>query len=213
LVASAAPELLYADIGMGQVSYQLRSEAAAHQSILDQCRARGDIAMVRMRQAAPVSMTQILSAADLRFWDDAMNGLGVGTTRDITSVIRRVFVPVWQCRAYTLREKIRIWQGIRWPREFLWEDFITTDLSTRVRERAIPLYFFAGLYDVTANHDLAAAFFDQISTPVKGLHTSENSAHSPLFEELALARDIPRTDVLTGKSVLADRRSKKWERS
>ena len=74
LVASAAPELLYADIGMGQVSYQLRPEAAAHQSILDQCRARGDIAMVRMQQAAPVSMTQILSAADLRFWDDAMNG-------------------------------------------------------------------------------------------------------------------------------------------
>ena len=96
---------------------------------------------------------------------------------------------------------------MRWSREFLWEDFIATDLSTRVHELAVPMYFFIGRYDLTANHDLSAAFFDQISAPVKGFYTFENSAHSPLFEEPARARDILRNDVLTGKSVLADRRA------
>lgn len=206
-VAAAAPQLFHAYIGMGQVSYQLRSEVAAHGIMIDQYRARGDAAMARKLQAAPVSMTQGLSAAYLRLRDDAMHGLGVGTTRDMASVISGVFVPVWQCSTYTLREKIRIWQGMRWSRELLWEDFITTDLTTRVREVAIPLYFFTGRYDLTANHDLAAAFFDQISAPVKGFYTFENSAHSPVFEEPARARDILRNDVLTGKSVLADRRA------
>ncbi len=205
-VARAAPELFHAYIGMGQVSYQLRSEVAAHRIMTEQYRARGDSAMVRKLQAAPVSMTQGPSTAYLRLRDDAMHGLGVGTTRDMATVISGVFVPVWQCRAYTLREKIRIWQGMRWSRKLLWQDFITTDLSTRVRELAVPMYFFTGRYDLTANHDLAAAFFDQISAPVKGFYTFENSAHSPLFEEPGRARDVLRNDVLTGKASLADAR-------
>lgn len=205
-VAAAAPELFHAYIGMGQVSYQLRSEVAAHRIMTDQYRARGDEVMVRKLQAAPVSRAQGLSVAYLQLRDEAMHGLGVGTTRDMRSVISGVFVPVWQCRAYTCREKIRIWQGMQWSRNLLWGDFITTDLSTRVRDLAIPLYFFVGRYDLTANHDLAAAFFDQISAPVKGFYTFENSAHSPVFEALARARDILRNDVLAGKSSLADQR-------
>lgn len=205
-VAAAAPELFHAYIGMGQVSFQLRSEVAANRIMTDQYRSRGDEVMVRKLQAAPVSMAQGLSVAFLRLRDEAMHGLGVGTTRDMASVISGVFVPVWQCRAYTLREKIRIWQGMRWSRELLWDDFIATDLTTRVRDLAVPIYFFTGRYDLTANHDLAAAFFDQISAPVKGFYTFENSAHSPVFEEPARAREILRNDVLESKNSLADRR-------
>ena len=46
-VAAAAPERFHAYIGMGQVSWQLRSEVAARSYLLDQYRAKGDIAMVR----------------------------------------------------------------------------------------------------------------------------------------------------------------------
>ncbi|NUB46112.1 alpha/beta hydrolase [Fertoebacter nigrum] len=205
-VAAAAPELFHAYIGMGQVSFQLRSEVAAHRIMTDQYRARGDENMVRRLEAAPVSMAQGLSAAYLHLRDDAMHGLGVGTTRDMASVISGVFVQVWQCRAYTLREKIGIWQGMRWSRNLLWEDFIATDLSTRVRALAVPMYFFTGRHDLTANHNLAAEFFDRIDAPVKGFYTFENSAHSPVFEEPARAREILRTDVLAGKTSLADPR-------
>lgn len=203
-VAAAAPELYHAYIGMGQVSYQLKSEVAAHRYMRDQYRARGDAAMVRQLEAAPVSMVNGLSPAYLRLRDTAMHGLGVGTTRDMASVITGVFIPVWRCRAYTLREKVNIWRGIAFSRRFLWNDFIGTDLAAHIHDLPLPVYFFTGLYDYTANHDLAKAFFDHISAPVKGFYTFQNSAHSPLFEEPQLARNILAQDVLTLASSLAD---------
>ncbi len=196
-VAAAAPQLYHAYIGMGQVSWQLRSEVAAHAYMLDQYRARGDAAMVRQLMAAPASLSGGLSDAYLRLRDGAMHGLGVGTTRDMRSVIMGVFVPVWSCRAYTLREKINIWRGLAFSRGFLWQDFLNTDLTAPITTLDLPLYLFTGIYDYTANHALARDYFDLIKAPVKGFYTFENSAHSPLFEEPLRAREILVQDVVT----------------
>jgi pimeloyl-ACP methyl ester carboxylesterase len=203
-VAAAASELYHAYIGMGQVSCQLRSEVAAYRFMLGQYGARGDSAMVRRLNAAPVSMKDGLSPAYLRLRDGAMHGLGVGTTRDMTSVIRGVFVPVWLCRAYTLAEKVNVWRGISWSRGFLWNDFIKTDLTNQIRNLHLPVYFFIGLHDFTANHDLARDFFDQIAAPVKGFYTFAHSAHSPLFEEPQRARQILLQDVMAQGNSLAE---------
>lgn len=203
-LAAASPDLFHAYIGMGQVSWQLRSEVAAHSAMLAAFRARGDADMVAKLEAAPVSLTAGLSEAYLTLRDQAMHGLGIGTTRDMTSVIWGVFVPVWRCPAYGLAEKVAIWRGMAFSRRYLWKDFIATDLTAKVKALDLPVYFLTGLYDYTANHDLARAFFDQITAPVKGFYTFRNSAHSPLFEEPAWARTILRQDVLTQKSHLAD---------
>jgi pimeloyl-ACP methyl ester carboxylesterase len=203
-VAAASPELFHAYIGMGQVSWQLRSEVAAHDWMLDQYRAKGDLAMVRKLAAAPVSMAGGLSPAYLALRDQAMHGLGAGTTRDMTSVISGVFLPVWLCPAYSLREKANIWRGMAFSRGFLWDAFITTDLTTLVHTHDLPLYFFTGRYDYTANHDLAQAYFDQITAPLKGFYTFDASAHSPLFEEPLRAREILLQDVLGAQNHLAD---------
>lgn len=203
-LASAAPDLFHAYIGMGQVSWQLRSEVAAYNYMLKAYRARVDAAMVAKLEAAQVSLAGGLSAAYLALRDQAMHGLGIGTTRNMTSVIWGVFVPVWQCKAYTLAEKINIWRGMAFSRSFLWEDFLATDLTTRVKALDLPVYFFTGLYDYTANHDFARAYFDQITAPVKGFYTFQNSAHSPLFEEPTRSRTVLSQDVLMHRNHLAD---------
>lgn len=203
-VAAEVPDLYHAYIGMGQVSYQLRSEVAARVYMLEQYRARGDAAMVRKLDSAPASMAGGLSAAYLGLRDSAMHGLGVGTTRDMRSVITGVFLPVWQCRAYTLAEKINIWRGKAFSRGFLWDDFINTDLTAKVQQLDLPVYFLTGLYDFTANHDLAKDYFDQVKAPVKGFYTFASSAHSPLFEEPQRARDILLQDVIMRTNRLAD---------
>jgi pimeloyl-ACP methyl ester carboxylesterase len=203
-VAAAAPGLFHAYIGMGQVSFQLRSEVAARDYMLDRYQVLGDATMVRKLKAAPASMEDGLSPAYLGLRDAAMHGLGIGTTRAMTSVFTGVFLPVWRCRAYTLREKVNIWRGLSFSRKFLWEDFIRTDLTSRIHTLDLPLYFLTGLYDYTANHLLARGFFDQISAPVKGFYTFQNSAHSPLFEEPRRARDILLQDVIMRTNRLAD---------
>jgi pimeloyl-ACP methyl ester carboxylesterase len=203
-VAAAAPERFHPYVGMGQVTYQLCSEVLAHQFMVEAYRARGNPGMVRHLEAAPVSMTDGLSPAYLRLRDRAMHGLGVGTTRDMSSIFRGVFLPVWLSSAYTVKEKINIWRGIGWSRSFLWNEILETDLTSRQTEFDVPIYFFIGRHDLTANTDLARDYFNQINAPVKGFYLFDGSAHSPLFEEPGKALEILLTDVLRQRTSLAD---------
>jgi pimeloyl-ACP methyl ester carboxylesterase len=195
-VAAEAPELFHAYVGMGQVSHQLRAEVEAHAYMVEQYRARGNTTMVRRLEAAPVNLADGPSDAYLRLRDRAMHQLGIGTTRDMESVITGVFLPVWRSPAYTLREKVNLWRGLRWSRQFLWEDFLRTDLTERVERLEIPVHFFVGQYDYTVNPDLARGFFLGLEAPSKGFHLFPESAHSPLFEEPERARRILLEEVL-----------------
>ena len=71
----------------------------------------GDDKMVRALEAAPVTMDAPLPAAYMRVRDAAMHRIGIGTTRDMTSVVTGIFVPVWLTPDYTVAEKIAIWRG------------------------------------------------------------------------------------------------------
>jgi pimeloyl-ACP methyl ester carboxylesterase len=177
-VAATAPDRFHAYIGMGQLSHQLRSEIAAHDYLLSAYRARDDKAMVAKLQAAPVSLKDGTSDAWMAVRDDAMHGVGVGTTRDMGSVITGIFVPVWQCHAYTLTEKVAIWRGKAWSRSLLWNMVIRTDLRQKVRKLGLPVYFLMGRYDYTSSYNLAYEFFQTIDAPVKGFYTFLDAAHS-----------------------------------
>ena len=129
---------------------------------------------------------------------------GVGHTRDINSVVTGIFLPVWRVRAYTMTDKINVWRGKLWSRPFFWEDLLRDDLGTRLTRFELPVYFFVGRYDQTANPGLSRAYFDVIKAPMKGFYTFDNSAHSPLFEEPGQATRILLQDVMRGKNALAD---------
>ena len=58
-----APALYHAYIGVGQMSYQLKSERLAYDYMLKQFKANGNIRMVRKLQEAPPTMTVPLPAS------------------------------------------------------------------------------------------------------------------------------------------------------
>jgi pimeloyl-ACP methyl ester carboxylesterase len=140
----------------------------------------------------------------MRLRDEAMHGLGAGTTHEMRSVLTGVFLPVWRCRAYNLTEKVNIWRGLAFSRRYLWDQFLRTDLTEDLTQLDLPVYFFVGRHDMTADPVLARAYFDRIVAPLKGYYTFEASAHSPLFEEPDRALDILLTDVTKGTAALAD---------
>ena len=205
-VAAAAPDRFLAYVGMGQIAHQLRSEVMAREYLLDLYRARGDAGMVRRLEGAPVSMEHGTSAAWMRLRDRAMHSAGVGHTREMTSVITGIFLPMWRVRAYTLPEKINIWRGKIRSRPFFWEDLLRDDLNARLTTFDLPIYFFTGRHDFTSAAEVSRTYFDAIDAPVKGFYLFENSAHSPLFEEPERATDILLNDVLGGSNAKADAR-------
>jgi pimeloyl-ACP methyl ester carboxylesterase len=204
--AARAPELYHAYIGVSQVSYQLKSEKLAYDYMLRQFKANGNTTMVRKLEAAPVTMTGALPAAYQSLRDGAMHGLGIGTTRDMRSVVTGVFLPSWLCREYTLGEKVNLWRGKLFSKALLWDQFIATDLTQQVTELGLPVYFWHGRYDYTVSYPEAKAYLEKLKAPLKGFYTFEQSAHSPLFEEPDKMRQILREDVMVGANGLADAR-------
>jgi len=205
--AAQAPELYYAYIGMGQVSDQLESEQLAYAYALTHYTNNGDLRVLRKLEAAPPAMTVPLPAAYEALRDEYMHRAGIGTTREMTSVITGIFLPSWQFREYTLAEKVNLWRGKIYSRSrafSLWETMLATDLTQQVTELTIPVYFFHGIYDYTCAYPLARAYFEKLNTPLKGFYTFDNSAHSPIFEEPEKVLKILLEDVLNGTNSLAD---------
>jgi pimeloyl-ACP methyl ester carboxylesterase len=205
--AAREPDLYYAYIGVGQISHQIQSEQLAYQYALGYYKENGNMNMVRKLEEAPPTLTVPLPTAYEVLRDAYMHGAGIGTTRDMKSVVTGIFLPSWQFREYTLAEKINLWQGKFFSRSRnfnLWDKMQITDLTQKVTKFEIPVYFLHGMYDYTCAYPLAKEYFGKLDAPVKGFYTFENSAHSPMFEEPEKMQMILVKDVLAGTNNLAD---------
>jgi pimeloyl-ACP methyl ester carboxylesterase len=79
------------------------------------------------------------------------------------------------------------------------------DLTERITELELPVFFVHGIYDHTVSYGQAKDYLALLKAPVKGFYTFEHSAHSPAYEEPEKMRRILREDVLGGQARLADR--------
>lgn len=206
LAVARAPERFHAYVGVAQMSDQLRSEQLAYDYLLAEYRQQGNAAMARRLEAAPVTPAGVPDA-----WyavrDLAMHELGVGTMRQMRSVIGGLFLASLRSPEYTLGEKVRTWRGkAATGVSSMWKDMVATDLARRVPAVQVPVYFFEGAHDRTCSSALAADYFARLQAPLKGLYVFSRSAHSPLFEEPEKARRILEEDVLAGANRLADGR-------
>lgn len=203
--AAQSPELYHAYIGIAQMSDHLKSERLAYDYMLKEYRYTENRKMLRKLEVTPV--TDIIPKGYLKLRDEAMHTIGVGTTREMRSIIRGIFLPSLRCKDYTITEKINLWRGkARAGVHPLWNTILTTDLTKQLPELDIPVYFFHGIFDYTVSYDLAKEYFEQLKAPVKGFYTFEKSAHSPMFEEPEKAINILLIDVLNGINRLADKK-------
>ncbi len=197
-VAASAPELYHAYIGVGQMSNQFESERLAYEYSLSKYREAGDKKMARKLEASPI--TDTIPYEYLKLRDQTMHALGVGTTHNMKSLLTGLFIPSLACREYTLKEKFNLWSGkARSGVHPLWDKMISTDLTQKMNEVKIPIYFFHGRYDYTVSYPLAKRYFDAIQAPVKEFFTFENSAHSPHFEEPQRVKEIFENYIIKGR--------------
>ena len=206
--AARYPELYYAYIGIGQISYQIKSEQLAYEYGLEYFKNIGDQKMLKKLKAAPPTLTVPLPAAYMALRDPYMHAAGIGTTHAMKSVETGFFLPSWFFPEYTLLEKLNLWRGKIYSRSSdfsLWDKMQATDLTQVVTELSLPVYFLEGRYDYTCAYPLAWDYFERLKVPVKGFYTFENSAHSPMFEEPDRVMEIMLIDVLAGTNRLADK--------
>ncbi|MDD4604541.1 MAG: alpha/beta hydrolase [Bacteroidales bacterium] len=208
MAVASAPQLYYAYIGMAQITNQTESEKLAYRYMLGQYTVNGNKKAMNELLKYPIIdfANYIVPFYKSLTRDESMHDLGIGTMRNMRSVFKGVFIPVWMCKAYTLREKVNIWVSkfsfIKKTK--LIDELFQTDIPSRIPKLEIPVYFFSGKYDLTVNHDLSREYLDKLQAPVKGFYTFTESAHSPIFEEPERLREILVKDVLKADISLAD---------
>ena len=209
LTAAQAPELYHAYIGISQITNQAESEKIAYAWMTARYTEAGNSQKMKLFSKYPIDQ----SVAVLAAWfktperDSCMHELGVGTMRDMKDVYSGVFFPYLGMKEYTLAEKFNTFfraKPFLRNKTKLIDQLFSFDLSARVPELAVPVYFMSGSYDLTVNHDLNKAYFTELMAPVKGYYTFGASAHSPQHEEPERFMQIMREDVLNGKTDLAD---------
>lgn len=209
-----SPEIYHAYLAMAQITNQAASEKIAYKYIKEQYTALGKTKKLEELNKYPVlkADSSIIHFYQSMIRDQSMHELGIGTMRKMKSVFWGVFIPVWMCKAYTIREKIHIWKSkftfIKKAR-FV-EQLFAYDIPFLFPRLEVPVYFFSGKYDLTVNTDLSEAYFEKLQAPAKGFYIFEHSAHSPLFEESQRMIEIIERDVLNKKAELADYLINKW---
>jgi pimeloyl-ACP methyl ester carboxylesterase len=181
--AAESPELFHAYMAVAQITNQFQSEKLAYNYMLKQYEQNGDKQMMKKLKAAEIT-GDTLPESYLKIRDKPMHKLGIGTMRNMKSIVTGLFFPSLLFEEYTMTEKWRLWQakahsGI----SVVWSDMIKTDIPTKVHELKIPIWFFHGEHDYTVSYPLAKAYFEKIKAPEKQFFSFKESAHSPIFEE------------------------------
>lgn len=203
--AARAPERFAAYIGLAQMSDQLSSEIEAYQYMLERYRELGRTDRLARLEAVPVTREGGVPGAYQMIRDVDMHELGIGTTRDMRSLVTGLLLPSLAFPGYTFAEKLHLWTGkAKSGIGALFPVCITTDLGSSLTEFALPIYFLHGVHDRTCSYSLARQYYGKVTAPVKGFYTFEASAHSPTFEEPERVLSIMRAAVLTGSAAGAD---------
>jgi len=189
----AHPERYCCYIAMSQIVDQKQSEYLAFDYMRDQYIKNGNSTMVTQFQKYDIRN----SAEDYDGYffsglrDKAMHDLGVGTARDMHSVISGIFFPSLRCCAYTQAERIGIWKGKAQARSFpVTKEAITFHAYEDVPRLETPICFIVGKYDYTCCASLQREYYEYIDAPEKKLYLFENSAHSPLYEESEKGKQV-----------------------
>lgn len=181
------PERYVCYIAMAQIVNQAESEKIAFDYMKGEYEKSGNGKMLREFQKWDIRGSEEAyidyCASGLR--DKAMHDLGVGTARNMRSVIRGIFLPSLRTRAYTQAERVNIWKGK------IKSNKCPASRDTRTAFNAlqdvpvleVPVYFITGRYDYTCCASLQQQYYEAVKAPDKALYFFEESAHSPLYEE------------------------------
>ena len=186
LTAFQYPELFHAYFGIGQVCYQYKGEQISFEWVKEQ-------AIKQNNKKAIKALSEITfpdSLAGVDKWQDYLmvernyvTQFGGGVTHEMTGMWP-VIKMVLDLKEYTFGEKMNFMPGSLFSLKYLWPEVINKNLFSDIDSMQVPVYIFQGIYDYQTPYSVAIDFYDQLKAPQKEFFTFENSAHSPVMEEV-----------------------------
>ncbi len=194
LTAHKYPALFHAYFGVGQVAFQYKAEQISFKWVKEQANKYND----RDAQKALSKISFPDSSANDKTWVDYLmverkyvTHFGGGLTHKTTGMWP-VIKTLINTNEYTFNEKINYLSASLQSLKLLWPEVVNKNLFREIDSLQIPVYIFQGKYDYQTPYSVALEFYTQLKAPHKEFFTFENSAHSPLLEEVDKFNSIVR---------------------
>jgi len=97
-----------------------------------------------------------------------MHTLGVGTMREMRSVVTGLVLPSLRQGLYAGREDQPLRGKAAMGVSSMLKEMLATDLGEHVTDVAVPVYFLHGVHDYTCAYAEASIYFDSLTAPLKG---------------------------------------------
>ncbi len=177
------PELYVAYIGIGQVTWQQRSERLAYDYMLAHATEIGDEEAVRqLKMFDPAASDFPTNRYLMSTRTLLMNKYRIGILRGGVTM-GDLAKDVLQFGGYTFGEKLNFLRGSMSSIEALFHNVIADNMFESSTAFDIPVYVVHGKWDYQVSYALAREWLDAVEAPAKGLFTFEDSAHSPNMDE------------------------------
>jgi len=186
LTAHRHPELFHAYVGVGQVCHQYKGEQISFEWVKEQANKHNDADAIEA--LAAMNFPDSLANSDV--WLDFLSvernyvmQFGGGVTHEMRKVWP-IIKMILNAKEYTFREKMNYMPASMFSIKQLWTDVIKNNLFHEIDSMQVPVYIFQGAHDYQTPTSLAKEFYDQLKAPKKEFFTFQNSAHSPMMEEV-----------------------------
>ncbi len=198
LTAQKYPGLFHAYLGVGQVCYQYKGERISYEWVKDQANEHNNEHAIEA--LSEISFPDSLASSEI--WIDFLmvernfvTQFGGGVTHEMTG-LWPVIEMVLSAKEYTFGEKMNYMPASLYSIEHLWPEVINKNLFNDIDSMQLPVYIFQGIHDYQTPYSVAKDFFDQLKAPQKEFFTFNNSAHSPMMEEVDKFNSIIREKIL-----------------
>jgi len=197
------PEQYHSYFGVSQICQQYKGEKTGFEWVKDEANRRNDTEAIK--SLSEISFPD--SLANGQEWLDHLgverrylNKYGAGVAHEMTGTwpFMKMFL---NAKEYTLSEKINSMSGMMISMKELWPEMISKNLLNEIDSMQLPVYIFQGIHDRQTPYSIASDFFDQLKAPEKEFFSFDNSAHSPLVEEVDKFNSIIREKARTHNNV------------
>ena len=196
LLCQRIPEKIAAYIGTGQLANGAENERISYEFVLNEATKRNDAKALKelARIGAPVDGFY-RTLDDLTTQRNLMTKYGGAARGKKQGMISSMVLPILRSPEYSLFDIAGYARGAYYNMRELWREVITCKFDQTVLKLDVPVFITQGRHDRNTPPEIAKPWIDALQAPKKEWIWFEESAHSPIREEMDKWNEVVRTRV------------------
>ncbi|MBQ8995245.1 MAG: alpha/beta hydrolase [Oscillospiraceae bacterium] len=181
------PEHIAAYVGMGQFINGPLNELLSYNFVVDYAKEHGDQKALKdlAKIGAPIDGLYAGGLDALMVQRNYMTKFGGGCYKEKENIYKSVLKPFLTSGEYSIIPDLyRYYMGSFHSLKKIWADIIKLKFDETLTELSVPVFMFQGDHDQNTPTELVRPWFEKLKAPYKEWVAFEESAHSPIKEEI-----------------------------